>query len=229
MVKNINEIAIFINVRVSSSRCKNKMLRSFCGTTLIDICLEKLHELSNYKVYYGAHEEELLEKAVPYKFLNIVKRSYESAHSHNDGKLIFEMLNKINTKWVLWINPCSPFLKMHTVKRAINEFLVIENNSLTSVKKVHGWFYDKIGNPITNKDNKIATQESDYLFDAAHAFHIYRREYMLDNGKPWLNQKGEPYLFEIPYDESYDIDSENDFVTVESLFTHLFHQTMKMS
>ena len=229
MVKNINEIAIFLNVRVSSSRCKNKMLRPFCGTTLIDICLEKLHELSNYKVYYGAHEEELLEKAVPYEFLNIVKRSYESAHSHNDGKLIFEILNHINTKWVLWINPCTPFLKMNTVKRAIDKFLEIDNNSLTSAKKVYGWFFDKEGDPLTNNDNKIATQESDYLLEVAHAFHIYERKYMLENGKLWTNQDGDhPYLFDIPYDESCDIDSENDFVTVESLFTHLSNQTMEI-
>ena len=223
MKKSIENISIFLNVRQSSTRCKNKMLRPFCGSTLIDICLEKLHELNNYKVYYGAHEDELLEKASPYKFLNIIKRSYESAHSHNDGKLIFEMLNQINTKWVLWINPCTPFLKMSTVKRALDEFLEIDNNSLTSAKKVFGWIYDSKGNPITNKENNIATQDSDYLFEVAHAFHIYERKNMLDNGELWTNQKGDPHLFEIPYIESNDIDTENDFVKVESLFTYLSH------
>ena len=227
--KKYSDISVLVIARVASSRCKNKMLRSFAGSSLIDIILKKLHDLSDYNIYYGAHEEVLLKKAKPYDFLKVVKRSYESAHSSKDGKQIFEILNQINTKWVLWINPCTPFLKMSTVKRALDEFLEIDNNSLTSAKKVFGWFFDKEGDPLTNKDNKIATQESDHLFEVAHAFHIYRREYMLDNGKPWLNQKGEPYLFEIPYDESYDIDSENDFVTVESLFTHLFHQTMKMS
>tara|TARA_B100000315_G_scaffold175488_1_gene163994 strand:+ start:873 stop:1568 length:696 start_codon:yes stop_codon:yes gene_type:complete len=228
MVKNINEIAIFLNVRVSSNRCKNKMLRPFSGSCLIDICLEKLTELTDYKIYYGAYEKELLKKATPYRFLNVIKRSYESAHASNDGKLIFEILNHINAKWVVWINPCIPFLKMSTVKRAIDEFLEINNNSLTSAKKVFGWFFDKKGDPLTNKDNKIATQESDYLLEVAHAFHIYERKYMLDNGKIWTNQRGDPYLFEIPYDESYDIDSENDFVTVESLFNHLSHPIMEM-
>ena len=218
MNKNIKDISIFLNVRVSSVRCANKMLRPFDNSCLVDICLEKLNDLTDYRIYYGAHEKELLDKAKPYDFLNIIKRSYESAHSHNDGKQIFEILNHINTKWVLWINPCTPFLRMNTVKRAINEFLKIDNNSLTSAKKVYGWFFDKEGNPLTNKGNKIATQESDYLLEIAHAFHIYERKYMLDNGKAWKNEKGHPYLFEIPFNESYDIDSENDFVTVESLF-----------
>jgi len=227
MNKNIEDISIFLNVRLSSVRCANKMLRPFADSCLVDICLEKLNELTDHIIFYGAHEKELLEKAKPYDFLNIIKRSYESAHSHNDGKLIFEILNHINTKWVLWINPCTPFLKMNTVKRAINEFLKINNNSLTSAKKVYGWFFDKDGNRLTNKGNKIATQESDFLHEVAHAFHIYERKYMLDNGKAWSNQKGDPYLFEIPFSESYDIDTEIDFVTVESLFKHLSNQTLE--
>ena len=221
--KKYSDISVLVIARVASSRCKNKMLRSFAGSSLIDIILKKLHDLSDYNIYYGAHEEVLLKKAKPYDFLKVVKRSYESAHSSKDGKQIFEILNQINTKWVLWINPCTPFLKMSTVKRALDEFLEIDNNSLTSAKKVFGWIYDSKGNPITNKENNIATQDSDYLFEVAHAFHIYERKNMLDNGELWTNQKGDPHLFEIPYIESNDIDTENDFVKVESLFTYLSH------
>ena len=228
MSKNIKDISVFLNVRMSSTRCTNKMLRPFSGSCLVDICLEKLTELTDCKIYYGAHEKELLEKATPYKFLNVIKRSYESANSGSDGRLIFEILNHIKTKWVVWINPCTPFLKMSTVKRALDEFMEIDNNSLTSAKKVFGWFYDKEGDPLTNKDMKIATQESDYLLEVAHAFHIYERKNMLENGKPWINQKGDPYLFEIPYNETYDIDTENDFITVESLFNHLRHRIMEV-
>ena len=222
--KNNKDISVFLNVRVSSTRCRNKMLRPFSGSTLIDICLEKLQDLTDYDIYYGAYEKELLDKAKPYDFLKIVRRSHESAHSHKDGKKIFEMLHSIGTRWVLWINPCTPFLRMNTVQNAIDTFLSIENSSLTSVKKAQGWFYDRSGEPLTNRKDRIATQESDYLLEVAHAFHIYEREYMLNNGKPWINRKGEIYLYVIPNDESYDIDTENDFTAVESLFRHANHQ-----
>ncbi|RJQ27354.1 hypothetical protein C4565_05310 [Candidatus Parcubacteria bacterium] len=220
MQKNIKDISIFLNVRVASTRCRNKMLRAFSDSTLIDICLEKLHELTGFDIYYGAHEKELLDKAKSYDFLKVIKRTYESAISPNDGKKIFEILNYIGTKWVLWINPCAPFLEMKTVMSAIEKFLRIENNSLTSAKKVYGWFYDNSGEPLTNKENRIATQESDYLLEVAHAFHIYERKYMLETGKPWINRKGEPYLYVIPNEESYDIDTESEFIAIESLFRH---------
>ena len=216
--KKYSDISVLVIARVASSRCKNKMLRSFAGSSLIDIILKKLHDLSDYNIYYVAHEEVLLKKAKPYDFLKVVKRSYESAHSQNDGKLVFEILNHINTRWVVWINPCAPFLKMNTVKRAVDKFLEIENNSLTSVKKVYGWFYDNSFDHLTNKDNRIASQEADYLYEVAHAFHIYDREYMLNKGKPWTNKKGDPYLFVIPNEECYDIDTEEDFIMVERLY-----------
>ena len=63
MRKQKNDISAFLNVRETSTRCKNKMLRSFGGTTLLDICLNKMHALSYMEVYYGAHEDKLLDKA----------------------------------------------------------------------------------------------------------------------------------------------------------------------
>jgi CMP-N-acetylneuraminic acid synthetase len=216
MRKQKNDISAFLNVRETSTRCKNKMLRSFGGTTLLDICLNKMHALSYMEVYYGAHEDKLLDKAKDYPFLNIVKRSYDSAHSDNEPSKIFEILHKMTTKWVLWINPCVPFLKMTTVNSAVGTFLSNENNSLTSVKKVQGWFYDLNGQPLTNYN--IATQNSDCLFEAAHAFHIYERDFMIKNNKLWSNQQGDPLLFPIPLEESYDIDTEEEFVLYDNLY-----------
>jgi len=218
MIKDIKDISVFLNVRAASTRCDNKMLRPFAGSTLVDICLEKLEGLAPIDIYYGAYEDELMERAAKYDFLKVFRRSHESAHSHNDASKIFEILNHIKTRWVLWINPCVPFLKMDTVQRAIDTFLSIDNNSLTSVKKMQGWFYNTDGEPLTNIKNRIATQDSDFLYEVAHAFHIYEREFMLKHQEPWTNQKGDPYLFPIPFEESYDIDTEEQFHIYESLY-----------
>ena len=91
MLKNEKDLSIFLNVRKHSTRCPDKMLRSFAKTTLIDICLEKVDKLEWPSIYYGAHDEELLEKAEKYQRLKIIKRSYESAHSGSDAGKIFEI------------------------------------------------------------------------------------------------------------------------------------------
>ena len=220
MGKKLDEIAVFVNVRVNSTRCKNKMLRPFAGSSLVDICLEKLNTINNMGIYYGAHEKELLQKADRFKFLNVVKRTYESANEQHNAQICFEILNHINTKWVVWINPCLPFLKMDTVICAVEKFKKIDSDSLTSVIKVNDWFFGQDFSPLTNIKNKIGTQDSDYIFKAAHAFHIYNREYMIANGKPWDNSIDPPYLFPIPYNESHDIDNESEFIMVESLYSN---------
>jgi len=220
MKKDIKDISVFLNVRVSSTRCKNKMLRPFAKSSLVDICLNKIHKLSHMSIYYGAHENELLDKAKNYSFLKVFRRSYESAHSLQNALKVFEILNHIKTKWVLWINPCVPFLKMETVVAALNTFLAIENNSLTSVKEMQGWFYNTEGEPLTNLKNSTSTHDSDFLYEVAHAFHIYEREFMLKHNSPWTNQKGDPFLFPIPFGESYDIDTEEQFHIYESLYKH---------
>ena len=218
MRKNIKDISVFLNVRVASTRCKNKMLRPFAGSTLVDICLNKLYKLSHMDVFYGAHEDELLDKAKNYSFLKIFKRSHESANSHNDALKIFEVLGHVKTKWVLWINPCVPFLKMDTVLDAIDAFLAVKNNSLTSVKRAQGWFFDTEGKRLTNANNSIATQDSGYLLEVAHAFHIYERRFFLEKTAYWGNSPNNPSLFEISEDESIDIDTELEFKYAEMIY-----------
>ena len=225
MLKSEKDLSIFLNVRKHSTRCPNKMLRPFAGTTLLNICLEKIDKLGWHSIYYGAHEEELLEEARKYDRLKILKRSYESAHSSSDASKIFEILKHIPTRWVLWINPSHPFLTIETVEKAVKCFLSIENNSLTSVRENRGWFYFHNGAPINNKDVIIDTKKSDFIYEVAHAFHIYEREFMIKNQKPWENKKGEPYLFPIPHIESYDIDTEEEFYMAESLYRKYKGQT----
>jgi len=217
-MKNQKDIAIFLNVRKHSSRCKNKMLRPFADSTLYEICLNKVKEITDCNVYLGAYEEEFIEKAQKLKNITIIHRSAESSLASSDPVKIFEALHQIRTKWVMWINPSHPFLTVKTIYDALNAFLSIENNSLTSVVRKRGWFYTPDGYSVTNKDALVDTKISEWLYEAAHAFHIYERQYMIDNLKPWPNNPGDPYLFPMPEEESYDIDTEDQFTMVERLY-----------
>ena len=57
------DISIVVQSRLNSQRIPGKMLKPFSGTTLVDILLDKLTNLNSIdysKVYFCAHEEELL-------------------------------------------------------------------------------------------------------------------------------------------------------------------------
>ena len=65
-MKKIDDICVLVQARLGSQRIPGKMLRSFCGTTLVDILFEKLKKLKNFpltNVRFSAYEEELKEVA----------------------------------------------------------------------------------------------------------------------------------------------------------------------
>ena len=211
-----------MTVRKSSTRCKNKLLRSYAGTTLIDIALNKISKIDDHEVFVGAYEREFKEKIKSYPNITLIERSKESAYitgsEQNAGKKLFEMYNKLDHKWIFWINPCHAFLKIKTIQKAIKKFSQIPNRSMTSVKKLNGWYYDKNGKPLNHQnDSYMGVRETDYLYIADHAFHAYERTMPL-KGKYWDNIVGDPYLYTIDYDEAYDIDTEDDFLISEALY-----------
>jgi len=213
------DIAIFIHARKHSRRCKNKLLRPFAGSTLIDILLKKLRSVRDYPIYFAACEAEFLERARRYDNLICIKRTRASAEADSDPSRIFEALQHIPFEYVAWINPSHPFLTMKTFLSAIRYFEKHSPNSLTAVKRKKAWLYQPDARPITNKKNlQVDTVLSDWVYEVAHSFHIYRRDYMLRHGRPWPNTKGDPALFEIPHDEAWDIDTEEEFIMVEALY-----------
>jgi len=68
-------ISAVINARLESSRMKQKMIRPFAGTTLLDIALEKLNRLDVFEHrFFAVAEKELKEKAKPYPNIEILER-----------------------------------------------------------------------------------------------------------------------------------------------------------
>jgi CMP-N-acetylneuraminic acid synthetase len=217
-VKDPKELAVYFIVRKNSKRCKNKLLRDYADTTLFDIALRKISKLNWPAMYVGIYEEEFRKKAEAYSNLTIIERSYASANTDTDVRKTFEILNKIPHKWVFWINPCHAFLKVETIRSAIDTFLKIDNRSMTSVKPLPGWFYRQDGTPLNNTDCSTGVNKNDYLYIAAHAFHCYERIMPVELGRVWENVKGDPYLFPISHNEAYDVDTEEDFLISETLY-----------
>ena len=221
-MKNLSEIAVVMTVRKNSTRCKNKLLRDYAGTTLFDIALDKISALKKYDIFIGAFEMEFKEKINKYSNVNLIERSQESANlsgnKANTVKNLFDMYNKIDHKWVFWINPCHAFLKLETIKFAIKKFSEIDNKSMTSVVPHYAWFYELDGTPLNNYPASTGVNNDDHLFVGAHAFHAYKRTMPLVSNKVWDNVKGDPFLYPISTEESYDINTEEEFLISEFLY-----------
>lgn len=212
------KFAAVIQARLRSQRCPNKMIRPFANTTLLDIALEKFAaESSYYSFYFAAYEEELINRALPYR-CNILHRNSASAF----GEQISEVMNYLQAipqPYIVFINACSPCLTRDTVERAITVFEEKECLSLTAVRKKHTWYYSLEGKAINFLDpTNLNTKTTQPLYEVTHNIHIFDRERFLLNGYFWENKHLDPYLFEIEEKEAIDIDTEFDFSLAESWF-----------
>jgi len=212
-----NNITIYINARTNSQRCKNKLVRRFANTTLIDIALAKMEQLKDhYSVVFAAYDDVLLGKA---RKCNITtfERSHKSVMAEDNIQEVFEVLKHIPTKYVAFLNPCCPFMTTDTVLKAVDGFFESNALSLSCVVKSREWLFFKDNSPVI-PITSISTKTCDYVWRIAHTLHIYPRERFYNEGVMWNGEVGDPQLFEIPRQESLDIDFEEEFHACEYLY-----------
>lgn len=220
----MKDISILINARVNSSRTKNKLIRPYNRTTLLDIALDKLSKLDyfNYR-FLAAHDKTLIKKLEKYNNIKLLERSADSVAPGPHHPLItFEHYNNIPTEYFFVMNPCSAFLSLDTIKLAYEFFQSTSYNSYISVERSRDWYFDKNGKPLTHKNANALqnTSDGDYYFKASHAFYIANKNFFKNhNGKLWSLTINDPYLIEIPTLESIDVDTDIDFEISEFLFS----------
>jgi CMP-N-acetylneuraminic acid synthetase len=212
-------ITIFINARMGSSRCKNKLLRNFADSCLFEIALRKLEIINADEKYICAHED------IFFNFnhddtVRHYRRTKESVTV--DGPLIkvFESYYHFKSDYVMFLNPCHAHLKAETIQNAIDYFKESSFEAMTSVEKVNDWIFDSGGELLYPSDLAHGdTKRTADAYRAAHAFHIYNRYRFLDNdGFLWSWKKDDPHLYEIDKYEAIDIDSDIDFDISKSLY-----------
>lgn len=126
-IKFNKKIAIVLQSRKNSSRCKNKMLRKFGKSNLFTIALDKLKQIGDsklIKIYIAVGEEEFFKILENYNF-NVIKRN---ALSINGDKIddVFNYLQNIKEENIIFFNPCAPNLKSSTLKKLLIIFLKIK-------------------------------------------------------------------------------------------------------
>jgi CMP-N-acetylneuraminic acid synthetase len=224
-MKNIEEICVVIQARLSSQRLPQKMIKPFAGKTLVDILLEKTNKLIIPKsnIYFSAYEKELKEIAKKYE-VNIFDRSEKSARSEGQPlSEIYEWWDKIPFKYVVLISACNPLLKVETINNFIENFIQSDSEGLFAVFEKKTYYWNKNSDPITDwRGHTIMnTKIVEPIYEAAHCLYASRMD-MIGNDK-WMdtNYPPKPKLFIMDEIESFDIDYEWQFNVAQSLYEEL--------
>tara|TARA_Y100000389_G_C17454926_1_gene517463 strand:- start:1187 stop:1870 length:684 start_codon:yes stop_codon:yes gene_type:complete len=221
-MKDINDILFIVEARLHSSRMHQKMIRDFANTTLLDLLLSKLKSIDlipKDNLYLSAYEDEIKDIGNKHN-INIFNRSIESANAE-DLQTIKEWHNKLPFKYVIAINPCTPLIKIETIKDFIKYFIESEDEGAFSVFKKQTYYWDKNGKMITNwpdGQQMFNTKFIDPIYEAAHVLYasrldIIKKGYYITDKLPV-----EPHLFVINELEAFDIDYDYQFKVAEQLY-----------
>ncbi|MBT3350999.1 MAG: hypothetical protein HOC91_09420 [Nitrospinaceae bacterium] len=214
-------VSVLINARTKSTRVPRKLVRTFAGTTLIEIALEKIDKMDFFAHrYYGVAEEELIVKKDKFTNVELLKRKPESVEpGYNKHEVIYEHYRKIESDYIFWLNPCHPLLTIDTVKRAAEYVLETEHNSYTSMMATTDWIFDEDGIPLTNlTPNVVSTHHTKKYYKVAHSFHVFKKAYFLKTDQFWTFSQNDPCRIEVPENECLDVDTPFEFETAEAVY-----------
>lgn len=226
------EIILIGPVHEGSQRVKNKLTRPFADTTLFDIFLDKLEKVNEMKHPFSkivvpiCPSDKILWKRGKLSKLEIVERDEQSVESTNIlPSSIHNYLERFDEDYILNLNACFPFIKPETIIDVGNYFKNNIDNlkTLSMVKKRFNQFWNVDTNqPINNREQILATQFMEPIYEQINAIIIYGREHMLDTNKYWDYTPGNPYLYEVEDSiETLDIDYPLEFDICEGLYNGL--------
>ena len=212
------DLSIVINARVDSTRVYRKIVRDFCGTTLLDLALERVKDIDVPK-YVATCEDEIIQIVARHDGFKILDRDPMSVKKgFRDQRITFAHYSNVLTSKIMMVNSCCPFVELSTYKSAIEKMFREKHTTLTTVKRINNIFFDSDFNPINAPLREVSTLNNKPIYEMSHLFHIFDKKFFLDNGYFWDYSSGHPFLYEVKVEESLDIDFEMDFDICETLW-----------
>lgn len=222
------KVTAVIPVRTGSQRVKNKNLRPFAGTTLLDNKIKSLllvPEISSIVVNTNSETAiELVETAYTGTKVSFHRRELYYASSQCSGSEFFKHLGEVTDTDVFVYAPCtSPFIKPETISRCINKFLRGggEFDCISSVSSIKEFMW--LDNKPLNYDPLHAPNSQDLPNVVALNFGvtIISKENLIKN----CNIIGKHPDFVVTSDiEAIDIDTPLDFFIAEQIYNKVIKE-----
>jgi N-acylneuraminate cytidylyltransferase len=207
-----------IAARSGSVRVKNKNIRPFAGSTLLEVKIEQLKRISNIDgIVVNSNDEEILEIAKR-SGVEVVKRDpYYASNTVSMSDVYKNMAESIDCDVIVYANCTNPVISDKTIFDII-EFYKQHRDKYDSINSAHllkeFMFRDNL--PI-NYDLRHQPRSQDLpdIMALNFAVNVLSREKMIE----CKNVVGvNPYLFAIDQIEATDIDNPIDFFIAENLY-----------
>lgn len=214
------KIKALVAVRAGSQRVKNKNIRPFAGSSLLEVKLNQLLRISELDGVVVNSDDDNMLKIAEKMGCEVIKRdAYYASNEVSMSEVYKYMAEKMDTDVIAYINVTNPLIKDGTLISAIKEFKNrYQNGECDSLNSAHliKEFMFRDGKPI-NYDLKKQPRSQDLPDIAAlnFAVNILPKETMIECKNVVGNK---PYLYVIDEVEATDIDNMIDFEFAEYLY-----------
>lgn len=212
------KIKALVAVRSGSVRVKNKNIRPFAGSTLLEVKLAQLKRIPEIDgIIVNSNDDEMLKIAADMGCETVKRDEYYASNSVSMSDVYRNMAENCDCDVIAYINVTNPLLKDETISKAINMYMdnTDKYDSLNSAHLIKEFMF-KDNLPI-NYDLRHQPRSQDLpdIYALNFAISILSREKMIEC-KNVVGYK--PYIYGIDEVEATDIDNPIDFEFAEYVY-----------
>lgn len=218
------KVLVVIPARGGSKRIPRKNVRIMCGRPLILYSIDNaraLREKYDVDIAVSTDDDEVKNIAGKREGVTVVERGESlSSDKITLDPVIYDALVKMEEKkgvkydLVITMQATSPTLKAETVFNAIESFMAQELETMISVvNKTHLSWKEENGKIVKNYEKRLNSQELPKNFQETGGFLMAKREIVTESTR--IGEK--VGVYEIPSEQSVDIDTEEDWIVAESI------------
>ena len=208
-----------VAVRAGSQRIKNKNIRPFSDTNLLELKLRLLIKVKNIdEIIVNSDSDAMLKIAEKYNVKTQKREAYFASSEATNSDFHKHIGEVTNSDFIFLAPVCSPFISVKRHEEAIDLFLNSDCDSLTSCELVKGHLWLD-GKPINySLENVPNSQDLPDIKKLNYGISITEKKSMIKRKSVvGLN----PKFIVIDEIESTDIDDPVTFKTAEVLYENL--------
>lgn len=212
-------LVALVPMRHHSKRVPGKNYRELAGRPLYSYILDTLQEVKGIEAIVVDTDSSVLREVIKTRYpqVQLIDRPQHLIPGTTPmNEILLHDVGQVESEIYLQTHSTNPLLRPETIRAALKEFRdnLPTSDSLFSVTRLQTRLWDREGRPL-NHDPAILkrTQDLEPVYEENSCLYIFERETILR----CKNRIGEtPRMFEIPRDESLDIDTEMDLELVEA-------------
>ena len=213
-----DKLTAVIPVRKGSQRVKNKNLKPFADSTLLDIKIETLKKVIGLdEIVVSSDSQEMLDIARKHNVTAHRREDYYASSEVNNSDFMVNLTTSVDSEYIMY-SPCtSPLLSNETISECISKFRAGAQNIVTVTSQKHHMWLD--GEPL-NYDPSDAPNSQDLpdIYSVNYGCCIISCEDLHEfRNVVTLN----PTFHITDEIESIDIDTEFDFMVAEYVYRSL--------